>query len=156
MVKRALAVLVAVLSGMSAAQSAAETKPADLLIVNAHVVTMDDTMRVIEGGTVAIEGKRIVAVGGPEVAELFDATETLDADGDIVMPGMINTHTHASMTIFRGLGDDVPDRLRRYRKLQTEDRRNTESIAERRSRDKGFGKLIKSVLSEKQKYKGGK
>jgi ribosome biogenesis GTPase / thiamine phosphate phosphatase len=49
-----------------------------------------------------------------------------------------------------------PERLRRYQKLQLEDRRNTESIAERRSRDKHFGKLIKSVLSEKQKNKGGK
>jgi ribosome biogenesis GTPase len=47
------------------------------------------------------------------------------------------------------------DRLRRYRKLQLEDRRNTESIAERRSRDKNFGKMIKSVLVEKQKDKGG-
>jgi ribosome biogenesis GTPase len=47
------------------------------------------------------------------------------------------------------------DRLRRYRKLQLEDRRNTESIAERRSRDKNFGKMIKSVLAEKQKDKGG-
>jgi ribosome biogenesis GTPase len=48
-----------------------------------------------------------------------------------------------------------PDRLRRYRKLQLEDRRNTESVAERRSRDKNFGKLIKSVLGEKQKQQGG-
>jgi len=49
-----------------------------------------------------------------------------------------------------------PERLRRYKKLQLEDRRNSESIAERRSRDKHFGKLIKSVLSEKHKNKGGK
>jgi len=48
------------------------------------------------------------------------------------------------------------DRLRRYRKLQSEDRRNSESIAERRSRDKNFGKLIKSVLAEKRKDKSGK
>jgi len=48
------------------------------------------------------------------------------------------------------------DRLRRYHKLLAEDRRNTETIAERRSRDKSFGKLIKSVLAEKQKGKGGK
>jgi len=48
-----------------------------------------------------------------------------------------------------------PERLRRYRKLQSEDRRNTESIAERRSRDKGFGKLIKSVLADKKQHKGG-
>ena len=48
------------------------------------------------------------------------------------------------------------DRLRRYQKLLSEDRRNTETIAERRSRDKNFGKMIKSVLADKQKGKGGK
>ncbi len=48
-----------------------------------------------------------------------------------------------------------PDRLRRYQKLQAEDRRNTESLAERRSRDKQFGKMIKSVLTEKKSRKGG-
>jgi ribosome biogenesis GTPase len=48
------------------------------------------------------------------------------------------------------------ERLRRYRKLVSEDRRNTETIAERRSRDKSFGKMIKSVMAEKQKDKGGK
>ena len=46
------------------------------------------------------------------------------------------------------------DRLRRYRKLQSEDRRNTETMAERRSRDKQFGKLYKSVITEKQNRKG--
>lgn len=49
-----------------------------------------------------------------------------------------------------------PERLRRYRKLKSEDRRNTETVAERRSRDKNFGKMIKSVLAEKRKDKGGK
>jgi len=48
------------------------------------------------------------------------------------------------------------DRLRRYRKLLSEDRRNTETVAERRSRDKNFGKMIKSVMAEKRKDKGGK
>jgi len=48
------------------------------------------------------------------------------------------------------------DRLRRYRKLQSEDRRNTESLAERRSRDKSLGKFYKSVLSETQNIKGRK
>jgi cytosine/adenosine deaminase-related metal-dependent hydrolase len=86
----------------------------DLLINNAHVVTMDTELRVIPDGMVAIEGARIVAVGDSATSERFDAAETIDAGGDILMPGMINTHTHASMTIFRGLGDDVPDRLQRY------------------------------------------
>jgi ribosome biogenesis GTPase len=53
-------------------------------------------------------------------------------------------------------GDLDGDRLRRFRKLQSEDRRNTESVAERRSRDKTFGKLIKSVISDKESQKGGK
>jgi ribosome biogenesis GTPase len=48
------------------------------------------------------------------------------------------------------------ERLRRYRKLLSEDRRNTETVAERRSRDKNFGKMIKSVMAEKRKDKGGK
>ncbi len=90
------------------------TLPADLMIRNAMLVTMDDGMRVIEGGVVVVQGSRIGAVGGPELKRRYRAKETIDAGGDILMPGMINTHTHASMTIFRGLGDDVPDRLRRY------------------------------------------
>ena len=48
------------------------------------------------------------------------------------------------------------ERLRRYRKLQAEDRRNSESVAERRSRDKGFGKMVKAVMADKQQEKGGK
>lgn len=48
------------------------------------------------------------------------------------------------------------DRLRRYRKLQAEDRRNTETLAERRARDKSFGKMIKSVMADKHREKGGK
>ncbi|MDH3402099.1 MAG: amidohydrolase [Acidobacteriota bacterium] len=98
----------------AAGPAVGEPRHADLLIVNGHLVTMDGEFRVIEDGTVAVEGSRIVGVGGPELAGLFAAEETIDAGGDLVMPGMVNTHTHASMTIFRGLGDDVPDRLRRF------------------------------------------
>ena len=105
--------LVAVLG--AAAPGPGDQKPtADLLITNALLVTMDGGYRVIENGAIAVTGSKIAAVGGPEVAARYAAKETLDAGGDIVMPGMINTHTHASMTIFRGLGDDVPDRLRRF------------------------------------------
>lgn len=101
-------------SPLRASEPEAERETVDLLITNAHIVTMDAEFRVIEKGSIAVRGPRIVAVGGPEIAERFRAAETLDAGGDIVMPGMINTHTHASMTIFRGLGDDVPDRLKRF------------------------------------------
>ena len=49
-----------------------------------------------------------------------------------------------------------PERLRRYRKLLAEDRRNTETLAERRAKDKKFGKMIKTVLAGKQLEKGDK
>ncbi|MCY3965372.1 MAG: amidohydrolase [Acidobacteria bacterium] len=94
--------------------AAGGAESADLVITNATVVTMDADFRVIEGGAIAIAGSRIAAVGGAEVATRYAAKETIDAGGDIVMPGMVNTHTHASMTMFRGLGDDIPDRLRRF------------------------------------------
>lgn len=113
-VRKTAAVLLAILYLATAPETAAESRRADLLIVNARLVTMDDAFRVIDGGTIAIEGARIVAVGGSEVSKRFEAAETIDAGGDIVMPGMVNTHTHASMTIFRGLGDDVPNRLQRF------------------------------------------
>ena len=52
-------------------------------------------------------------------------------------------------------GELDADRLRRYRKLQAEDRRNTESLAERRARDRSTGRFYKSVLADKQREKGG-
>lgn len=93
---------------------AAEPEPADLLIVRGHVLTMNDRREVIRDGVVAIRGERIIAVGEAGLAARFNARRTLDARGALVLPGMVNAHTHASMTVFRGLGDDVPDRLRRF------------------------------------------
>ncbi len=96
------------------AQPAAAVQPVDLIITNAHVVTMNDAREVHDRGVVVIRGEKIVAVGPEAIARGFTATRTIDARGGLVLPGMINTHTHASMTVFRGLGDDVPDRLRRF------------------------------------------
>ncbi len=115
LVNRPTAAVLAIVLGLAAAPAVKQpARHADVLIINGHVVTMDPSFRVIERGTVAVLGSRIVAVGGPDLADRFKAELTIDAAGDIVMPGMVNTHTHASMTIFRGLGDDVPDRLRRF------------------------------------------
>ena len=88
--------------------------PADLIITHAHVVTMNARREIIEDGAVIIRGSRIIAVGPAALATQFTALKTIDARGNLVLPGMINTHTHAAMTVFRGLGDDVPDRLRRF------------------------------------------
>ena len=94
--------------------SAQPPQPADLILTHAHVVTMNATRDIIEDGAVIIRGSRIIAVGPASLAAQFTAPKTIDARGDLVLPGMINTHTHASMTVFRGLGDDVPDRLKRF------------------------------------------
>jgi len=86
----------------------------DLLITDATILTMNADKTVYESGTVAVNGNKIIAVGDKSLADKYQADTTLDVDGDIVMPGLINTHTHVSMTVFRSLADDVPDRLHRY------------------------------------------
>lgn len=84
-----------------------------LLITNATLLPCTPEMPVIENGFVQIEGETITATGaGP--APAIDDAETIDVAGDIVMPGMVNPHCHMAMTLFRGLGEDVDDRLYRY------------------------------------------
>ncbi|WP_082734027.1 amidohydrolase [Polycladidibacter hongkongensis] len=96
------------------ASHAAVQTPVDTLITNGHILTMDAQKAEFPHGLVAIKDDRIIAVtDGSDVAS-YTAKRTLDAKGDIVMPGLINTHTHVSMSVFRSLADDVPDRLHRY------------------------------------------
>lgn len=83
------------------------------LITNATVLPCTDDMSVVEGGHVLIEGETVRSVGeGPGPHD--ETTQIIDADGGIVMPGMVNPHCHMAMTLFRGLGEDVDDRLFRY------------------------------------------
>ncbi|EKT57462.1 amidohydrolase [Providencia sneebia] len=89
-------------------------KDATLMIVDGTVLTMDKQNKIIENGTVVIKDNKIIAVGNAELAKEYQAKQVINVSGDIVMPGLINTHTHASMTVFRSLADDVPDRLHRY------------------------------------------
>ena len=80
----------------------------DLIVYNATVVTMDSSARVLPRGAVAILGRDIVAVEPAEaIASRYTAKETLDAGGQIVMPGLVNTHGHAPMVLYRGLADDL-------------------------------------------------
>jgi 5-methylthioadenosine/S-adenosylhomocysteine deaminase len=77
----------------------------DVLLVNATVLTMDDAFTAYETGEVAIAGDAIVAVGSSPLA--YDAAERIDCGGRVVMPGLINAHTHVAMALLRGLADDL-------------------------------------------------
>ena len=80
----------------------------DLVVTGGTVVTEDAGHRVIPNGGVAVSGADIVAVDTADaINRQFRGTETIDATNHIVMPGLINTHTHAPMTLFRGLADDL-------------------------------------------------
>ncbi len=112
--KRVILMLAMIVLGGCVSKNALKTKDADMVIVNGTVLTMNDEREVISEGVVVVKGNRIVEVGGAELANEYSAKEVIDAEGGIIMPGMINTHTHVSMTVFRSLADDVPDRLNRY------------------------------------------
>jgi 5-methylthioadenosine/S-adenosylhomocysteine deaminase len=84
------------------------TKSADLLLINAIVLTMDEEMHQYEPGAAAISGESLLAVGSEaEVRKGFSATQVVDCGGKVLMPGLVNAHTHAPMTLLRGLADDL-------------------------------------------------
>jgi 5-methylthioadenosine/S-adenosylhomocysteine deaminase len=81
---------------------------ADILIRNATLLTLDPGDVIHSPGAVAVRGDRIAAVGPEHRFTHWQAEETVDAGGDLVMPGLINAHTHLPMSLFRGLADDLP------------------------------------------------
>ena len=81
----------------------------DTLVIAAHVLTMDGTDRVFSPGAVAISKGGIVAVGTPsELLSLYSPKQRIARPHAVVLPGLINTHTHAAMSLFRGIADDLP------------------------------------------------
>lgn len=76
----------------------------DILFKNATVITMDDASPYLENAYIAITGKTIEYIGKDKPTAL--AKREIDAKGKVIMPGLINTHTHVPMTLFRGLSDD--------------------------------------------------
>jgi len=73
-----------------------------------YVVTMDAQRRVIENGAIAVTGDHIVAVGKrAEIDRDYQAKQRVDRPDAILAPGLINTHTHAAMSLFRGVADDM-------------------------------------------------
>lgn len=80
----------------------------DIIVRGGTIVTMDAERRLIENGAVAIKGGRIVAIGSrAEIERRYGAREVIEAGGKVVIPGLINGHTHVPMTLFRGLADDL-------------------------------------------------
>jgi cytosine/adenosine deaminase-related metal-dependent hydrolase len=79
-------------------------------LTNARILTMDAGLTEIANGWIRIEGGKIAALGEGRAPD----PGALDMGGDLVMPGMVNSHCHMTMTLFRGLAEDVDDRLFRY------------------------------------------
>jgi len=85
----------------------------DILIFNAHVLTFNSSLDTIRRGFILIKDSIIIDIGPMEVfhkkyGKKIDAKEELDARGDFVLPGFVNTHGHFAMTLFRGIADDLP------------------------------------------------
>ena len=93
---------------LASAQAPPAKNRADLIVFGGTMVTMDGARHVIEDGAIAVKGDSILAVGPrKEIEKVYSAARLLDARGKLVLPGLINGHTHAPMTLLRGLRDDV-------------------------------------------------
>jgi 5-methylthioadenosine/S-adenosylhomocysteine deaminase len=106
-------------SGTFAQDAAKQAVSVDLLVKGATIVTMDHNRRVLESGFLAIRGDEIIAIGSDVTATFpkgITAKQTIDATGKLIIPGLINGHTHIPMVLMRGLKDDVTldDWLRKF------------------------------------------
>lgn len=80
----------------------------DKLLVGGTVVTMNEQFDVFMDGAIAIKGSQIVAVGTTDdITKKYNADETVSCEGQYVLPGLVNAHTHVPMTLLRGLADDL-------------------------------------------------
>lgn len=79
-----------------------------ILLKNALVLTMDNDYQVFEPGAVAVTGDKIAAVGAEAaIVESYPDADVIDCGGKVLMPGLVNAHTHVPMTLLRGLADDL-------------------------------------------------
>jgi 5-methylthioadenosine/S-adenosylhomocysteine deaminase len=104
-----MVLLIALISSSQSMTMAQKRKPiVDLIIKGGTIVTMDGSRRVIENGGIAVKSGRIVAVARTaEIERGYAAREVINASGKVVVPGLINGHTHVPMTLFRGIADDL-------------------------------------------------
>jgi 5-methylthioadenosine/S-adenosylhomocysteine deaminase len=105
------------LAAAEAPHAPSKKSSCDVLVTAAHVITMDVADRVFSPGAVAIKGGAIVAVGTPsKLSSLYSPKQRISRPHSVVLPGLVNTHTHAAMNLLRGIADDLPlmDWLTKY------------------------------------------
>lgn len=86
-----------------------EKRKTDYIVRAEYLLPMSEGLPIIEDGAVAVNGSRIVAVGSyNEINSRYTADIVIGGKGRAVIPGLVNTHTHAAMVYFRGLADDLP------------------------------------------------
>ncbi len=82
---------------------------ADLILTGQYLLTMNQDQTVIEEGGIAVSGDTILAVGkGKDLVARFPEAAVIAEPQGLIMPGLVNVHTHAAMSLFRGLADDLP------------------------------------------------
>lgn len=100
--------LLALLFLATPATVSSQREKVDLIIRGGMIVTMDAKKRVIKNGAIAIKLNKIIAIGSTrEVSEKYFGRQQIYARSKVVIPGLINTHTHIPMTLFRGIADDL-------------------------------------------------
>lgn len=79
------------------------------IIHSDQIITMNDNMEIIKNGSIAIDKNKIIAIGDTTaIMQQYQADNVIDKTGHILMPGLINTHTHSAMVYMRGIADDLP------------------------------------------------
>jgi 5-methylthioadenosine/S-adenosylhomocysteine deaminase len=109
--------LVCCLTAVFHAEPAFAKQRVDLIVAHGTVVTMDGTRRILDDGAIAVQGDAIAAVdSNASIDARYESDKVIDARGGLVLPGLINAHTHMSMSLFRGLADDLSldDWLNKY------------------------------------------
>ncbi len=84
--------------------------PPDLIIKGGLALTMTPDAGLIDDAQILVAGGRITAIGNATDVDAPESTaiDVIDAQNSIILPGLVNTHTHAAMTLFRGMADDLP------------------------------------------------
>ena len=95
-------------SNVAAQNRRPRAQQVDLLVLGGKIVTMDGSRRVIDEGGIAVTGGRIMAIGSrAEIEKAYTSRQRVNAAGKLIVPGLINGHTHIPMVLFRGLADDL-------------------------------------------------